>query len=122
MRTSNQNGWRQSIFPYVDIFEAIERKEYPVWNVYGQIMDPSEAEMYRWIIFDMTKVWSHKEFPLRQIWKLTMNRNILNRRLSLHQRWSLVLRPQLILYSKLDYLLIQMQPLPSWGQLPATTH
>ncbi|KAJ5701791.1 Catalase mono-functional heme-containing [Penicillium malachiteum] len=58
-----------------DMFEAIERKEYPVWNVYVQIMDPSEAETYRWNIFDMTKVWSHKEFPLRQIGKLTMNRN-----------------------------------------------
>ncbi|KAE8386842.1 catalase-domain-containing protein [Aspergillus alliaceus] len=58
-----------------DMFEAIERGDYPVWNIYVQVMDPAEAEKYRWNIFDMTKVWSHKDFPLRQIGKLTLNRN-----------------------------------------------
>ncbi|GKZ43759.1 hypothetical protein AbraIFM66951_005235 [Aspergillus brasiliensis] len=58
-----------------DMFEAIERGDYPVWNVYVQLMSPEEAEKYKWNIFDMTKVWSHKEFPLQQIGRLTMNRN-----------------------------------------------
>ncbi|BAE57564.1 unnamed protein product [Aspergillus oryzae RIB40] len=58
-----------------DMFEAIEKGDYPVWNVYVQVMDPADAEKYRWNIFDMTKVWSHKDYPLRQIGKLTMNRN-----------------------------------------------
>lgn len=59
-----------------DMFEAIERGEYPVWNVYVQLMSPEEAEKYKWNIFDMTKVWSHKDFPLQQIGRLTMNRNV----------------------------------------------
>ncbi|KAL2841285.1 catalase core domain-containing protein, partial [Aspergillus pseudoustus] len=50
-----------------DMFEAIERGNYPVWNVYVQLMSPEEAEKYQWNIFDMTKVWSHKDFPLQQI-------------------------------------------------------
>ncbi|KAJ5995787.1 Catalase mono-functional heme-containing [Penicillium waksmanii] len=58
-----------------DMFEAIERKNYPVWDVFVQVMDPSEAENYRWNIFDMTKVWPHEDFPLRNIGKLTLNRN-----------------------------------------------
>lgn len=58
-----------------DMFEAIKKGDYPVWNVYVQVMDPADAEKYRWNIFDMTKVWSHKDYPLRQIGKLTMNRN-----------------------------------------------
>ncbi|OQE20376.1 hypothetical protein PENSTE_c013G08125 [Penicillium steckii] len=58
-----------------DMFEAIDRGEYPVWNVYVQLMSPEEAENYKWNIFDMTKVWSHKDFPLQQIGRLTMNRN-----------------------------------------------
>ncbi|KAK9369427.1 putative catalase [Lipomyces kononenkoae] len=58
-----------------DLYRAIEEGNYPVWNVYVQVMDPHEAESYRWNIFDMTKVWPHKDFPLRQIGKLTMNRN-----------------------------------------------
>lgn len=59
-----------------DMFEAIERGDYPVWNVYVQLMSPEEAEKYKWNIFDMTKVWSHKDFPLQQIGRLTMNRNV----------------------------------------------
>lgn len=39
-------------------------------------MDPKEAETYKWNIFDMTKVWPHKDYPLRQIGVLTMNRNV----------------------------------------------
>ncbi|OJJ59090.1 hypothetical protein ASPSYDRAFT_89807 [Aspergillus sydowii CBS 593.65] len=58
-----------------DMFEAIERGDYPVWNVYVQLMSPEEAEKYKWNIFDMTKVWSHKDFPLQQIGRITMNRN-----------------------------------------------
>lgn len=59
-----------------DMFEAIERGDYPTWNVYAQVMDPEQAESYRWNIFDMTKVWPHRDFPLRQIGKLTLNRNV----------------------------------------------
>ncbi|KAJ5392361.1 Catalase mono-functional heme-containing [Penicillium cosmopolitanum] len=58
-----------------DMFEAIERKDYPSWDVFVQVMDPSEAENYRWNIFDMTKVWPHEDFPLRNIGKLTLNQN-----------------------------------------------
>ncbi|KAL5362235.1 catalase-domain-containing protein [Aspergillus floccosus] len=58
-----------------DMYEAIETGNYPSWNVYVQVMDPAQAESYRWNIFDMTKVWPHKDFPLRQIGRLTLNRN-----------------------------------------------
>ncbi|KAJ5666997.1 hypothetical protein N7507_002861 [Penicillium longicatenatum] len=61
-----------------DMFEVIERGDYPMWNVYVQLMSPEEAEKYEWNIFDMTKVWSHKDFPLQQIGRLTMNRNLRN--------------------------------------------
>lgn len=68
-----------------DMYEAIERGDYPVWNVYVQVMDPKDAETYKWNIFDMTKVWPHKDFPLRQIGKLTLNRNV--RRTGLCWQW-----------------------------------
>lgn len=58
-----------------DMFEAIEKKDYPSWDVFVQVMDPSEAETYRWNIFDMTKVWPHSDFPLRKIGKMTLNKN-----------------------------------------------
>ncbi|GAD98054.1 catalase, putative, partial [Paecilomyces variotii No. 5] len=58
-----------------DLFDAIEKGDYPVWNVYVQVMEPEQAESYKWNIFDMTKVWPHQDFPLRQIGRLTLNRN-----------------------------------------------
>ncbi|OAA57508.1 Catalase-related subgroup [Niveomyces insectorum RCEF 264] len=58
-----------------DLFGAIERGNYPTWDVFVQVMDPKEAETYRINIFDMTKVWPHKDFPLRQIGRLTLNQN-----------------------------------------------
>lgn len=59
-----------------DMYEAIERGDHPVWNVFVQVMDPKQAENYKWNIFDMTKVWPHTDFPLRQIGRLTLNRNV----------------------------------------------
>ncbi|CAG8879500.1 unnamed protein product [Penicillium salamii] len=58
-----------------DMFDAIQRKEFPQWDVFVQVMSPSEAEAYRWNIFDMTKVWPQKDFPLKKIGKMTLNRN-----------------------------------------------
>ena len=57
------------------MFDAIATGNLPQWNVYVQVMDPSEAEKYRWNIFDMTKVWPHADYPLRQIGRLTLNEN-----------------------------------------------
>lgn len=59
-----------------DLFEAIEKKDYPKWDVFVQVMSPEQAENYKWNIFDMTKVWPHGDFPLRKIAQLTLNENV----------------------------------------------
>lgn len=61
-----------------DLFEAIKRGEFPSWTVYVQVLTPEQAEKLRWNIFDLTKVWPQGEVPLRQIGKLTLNRNAEN--------------------------------------------
>lgn len=58
-----------------DLYDAIERGDFPTWTMYLQVMDPSEAEHYRWNIFDATKTWSHKDYPLIPVGKLTLNKN-----------------------------------------------
>ncbi|KAI8460794.1 catalase [Phakopsora pachyrhizi] len=58
-----------------DLFEAIEKKEYPTWSCYVQTMTPAQAEKFRYNILDLTKIWSHKEFPLRPFGKLVLNEN-----------------------------------------------
>ena len=47
-----------------DLFEAIERGEYPKWRFCVQIMPEKDAETYRWNPFDLTKVWPHKDYPI----------------------------------------------------------
>ena len=47
-----------------DLFEAIERGDYPRWLMQVQIMTEEEARRYRINPFDLTKVWYHKDFPL----------------------------------------------------------
>ena len=42
---------------------------------YIQTMTYEQAENWRFNPFDLTKVWPHKEFPLRQVGKLIFNRN-----------------------------------------------
>jgi catalase len=58
-----------------DLFEAIEKGDYPSWRVCVQIMPPEEARSYRWNIFDITKVWPHGDYPLIEIGRMTLNRN-----------------------------------------------
>ena len=38
-------------------------------------MTYEEAEKHKFNPFDLTKVWSHKDFPLIPVGKLTLNRN-----------------------------------------------
>jgi catalase len=58
-----------------DVFNAIEKGEYPIWTMCLQIMDPKEAETYRWNIFDATRIWPHKDYPLIPVGKLTLKTN-----------------------------------------------
>ncbi|RCI09919.1 hypothetical protein L249_8396 [Ophiocordyceps polyrhachis-furcata BCC 54312] len=61
-----------------DLFDSIEKGQFPSWTVHLQVMTPEQAEKFRFNILDLTKVWPQKEFPLRQIGKLTLNRNVDN--------------------------------------------
>ena len=50
-----------------DLFEAIESGEFPKWRFCVQIMPEKDAEAYRWNVFDLTKVWPHKDYPLIEV-------------------------------------------------------
>jgi catalase len=58
-----------------DLFEAIERKDFPRWNLKIQIMPEEDADQYIVNPFDLTKVWSHKDYPLIDVGVLELNRN-----------------------------------------------
>ncbi|MEN6425707.1 MAG: catalase [Phycisphaerales bacterium] len=61
-----------------DLFNAIAKGEFPSWRVCVQIMPAKDAAKYRWNIFDITKVWPHKDYPLVEIGTMTLNRNPAN--------------------------------------------
>lgn len=58
-----------------DLFQAIERGDYPSWRLEMQIMTPEQAETYRFDPFDITKVWFHADFPPITIGRLVLNKN-----------------------------------------------
>jgi len=58
-----------------DLFDAIARGEHPKWVLSVQVMPYAEAKDYRYNPFDLTKVWSHKDYPLIPVGTLTLNRN-----------------------------------------------
>ncbi|SDR51140.1 catalase [Rhizobiales bacterium GAS113] len=58
-----------------DLFEAIERKEFPRWTLSVQIMPEADAGKHWYNPFDLTKVWPHKDYPLIEVGVLELNRN-----------------------------------------------
>ncbi|WP_312956547.1 catalase [Pseudomonas songnenensis] len=58
-----------------DLFEAIERGEYPRWTMYVQVMPEVEAAKVPYHPFDLTKVWPHADYPLIEVGYYELNRN-----------------------------------------------
>ncbi|KAL4174367.1 hypothetical protein KRP22_006305 [Phytophthora ramorum] len=58
-----------------DLYEAIEGGEFPSWTLYIQTMTPEQAKKHKFIAFDVTKVWPHGEFPLKEVGRLVLNKN-----------------------------------------------
>ncbi len=59
-----------------DMYEAIERGDYPQWDVYVQIMEDHDHPELDWDPLDDTKIWPENQFPLRKIGVMTLNRNV----------------------------------------------
>ncbi|MCI1721760.1 MAG: catalase [Lachnospiraceae bacterium] len=58
-----------------DLFEHIEKGDFPKWKMYVQIMTEEQAKNHYENPFDITKVWSQKEYPLHEVGELELNRN-----------------------------------------------
>nr|WP_314530738.1 catalase [uncultured Pseudomonas sp.] len=58
-----------------DLYECIERGEFPCWKLCIQTMTQDQARQHRHNPFDLTKVWPHAEFPLQEVGVLRLERN-----------------------------------------------
>ncbi|MDQ0219179.1 catalase [Peribacillus cavernae] len=58
-----------------DLFNAIENGDFPAWKLYVQIMPVEDADTYRFDPFDVTKVWSQKDYPLIEAGRMVLDKN-----------------------------------------------
>jgi len=58
-----------------DLFNAIDKGDFPKWKLYVQIMPLEDADTYKVDPFDVTKVWSHEDYPLIEVGKMVLNKN-----------------------------------------------
>jgi catalase len=57
-----------------DLFESIERGDFPRWTLFIQVMTDAEAKAFRFNPFDLTKVWPKADFPLIEVGFFELNR------------------------------------------------
>ena len=58
-----------------DLYESIEKKDFPKWTMSIQVMPEKDAGGYSFHPFDLTKVWLKKDYPLIEVGVLELNRN-----------------------------------------------
>jgi catalase len=58
-----------------DLFEAIERSDYPEWELGLQIVEEADEFKFDFDLLDPTKIIPEELVPVRRVGKLTLNRN-----------------------------------------------
>lgn len=58
-----------------DLYTSIEQGNFPKWKLFIQVMTEEQTKTFRWNPFDLTKVWSQKEYPLIEVGVLELNQN-----------------------------------------------
>jgi catalase len=61
-------------FAQRDLVNAIEEGNFPKWTMKVQVMTEEQAKTYKWNPFDLTKVWSHKDFPMIEVGVMELNK------------------------------------------------
>ncbi|KAI5460161.1 catalase [Mariannaea sp. PMI_226] len=58
-----------------DLFNAINKGDFPTWSVFIQVMKPEEVDSAPIDIFDDTFTWPFEKYPLRLVGRITLNKN-----------------------------------------------
>lgn len=58
-----------------DLFEHIDRGDFPRWAMKIQVMPEAQAAACAFNPFDLTKVWPHADYPLIEVGTIELNRN-----------------------------------------------
>ncbi|WP_160719486.1 catalase [Bacillus sp. USDA818B3_A] len=61
-----------------DLYEAIEKGDFPEWELGLQIIPEKDEFNFDFDILDPTKIWPEEEVPVKIVGKMTLNRNVNN--------------------------------------------
>jgi len=56
-----------------DLVEAIEKGDFPKWNLKIQVMTQEQAKTFPWNPFDVSKIWPHSDYPLIDVGVVELN-------------------------------------------------
>ncbi|WP_049316864.1 catalase, partial [Staphylococcus capitis] len=57
---------------------AIDKGDYPEWELGLQILPEEDEFKFDFDILDPTKLWPEEEVPVKRVGKMTLNRNVDN--------------------------------------------
>jgi len=57
-----------------DLVESISKSNFPKWAFKIQVMTDAQSKKFKWNPFDVSKVWSHAEFPLIDVGVMELNK------------------------------------------------
>jgi catalase len=58
-----------------DLYDAIERGDFPEWELNVQIIEDNEHPELDYDPLDATKIWPQEQFPYRPVGKMVLNKN-----------------------------------------------
>ncbi|WP_202128774.1 catalase [Paenibacillus dendrobii] len=58
-----------------DLYESIERGDYPEWDLYVQVLDPADMDRFDYNPLDSTKDWFEEDIPYQLVGTMSLNRN-----------------------------------------------
>lgn len=61
-----------------DLYESIEKGDYPEWELGLQIIRPEQEFDFDFDILDPTKIWPENQVPVKIVGKMTLNQNVTN--------------------------------------------
>ncbi|MCX6151667.1 MAG: catalase [Ignavibacteriales bacterium] len=56
-----------------DLMDAIDNKNFPKWALKIQVMTDDQSKKFKWNPFDLTKIWTHKDYPLIDVGIMELN-------------------------------------------------
>ncbi|KAF2251927.1 catalase-domain-containing protein, partial [Trematosphaeria pertusa] len=80
--TQQDSASKSPDYSQKDLFSAIERGDFPRWDLSVQTMTAKQAEdlweKQKINVFDLTHIWPQKQFPLRKVGEFFLNENVQN--------------------------------------------